>query len=165
MASSFRRLRRFPEAIAAYEHVLAANPDLMEARIGHAMTLASAGRYSEARDRFQQCMKEFPEQPSFSHGLARLLATAPDDRVRDGGAAMALVQQLLQKGRTPDLGETMAMALAEMGEYDRAAALQRDLMRSAENAKVTVPARLAANLRLYEQGRPSRTPWTDEEMP
>lgn len=165
MASSLRRLGRLPDAIANYEQVLTANPNLLEARVGVAMTLASAGRDREARDILLDGMKADPDQPAFSHGMARLLAASPDAEVRDGQAAMGLVQQLLKKGRTPDLGETMAMALAELGEYERAASLQRDLIMSAQNANVPVSPRLTANLRLYEQRRASRVPWTDEEMP
>ena len=52
----------------------------------------------------------------FPHGLARLLATSPDDHVRDGQRAMTLVQDLVKQGRTLELGETLAMALAELGQ-------------------------------------------------
>jgi hypothetical protein len=40
-------------------------------------------------------MKEHPEQPVFAHALARLLAAAPDDRVRDGRRALELAEELL----------------------------------------------------------------------
>ena len=79
---------------------------------------------------------------------------------------MRLVEELAAKGRSPDLGETMAMALAELGEYERSAALQRNLLRAAEKAGLgPVGQRLARNLSLYESRRPCRTPWTDDEMP
>ena len=59
----------------------------------------------------------------FTHGLARLLATSPDDQVRNGKRAMELVQQMLQRGRTLELGETYAMTLAELGQYREAQSL------------------------------------------
>ena len=55
----------------------------------------------------------------FTHALARLLATSPDEKVRDGRRAMDLVQQMLQRGRSIELGETYAMALAELGHTTR----------------------------------------------
>ena len=125
------------------------------------------GRYPEARDRLIEGMKRFPDQAVFSHGLARLLAAAPDDRVRDGGQAIALVEELLAKSRgRSNLGETMAMALADLGRYQEAAKLQRDLMTGAERGGLhDAVRRLARNLELYDRRQPCRTPWSAEEMP
>ena len=39
-------------------------------------------------------MERHPDQPDVAHMLARLLAAAPDDRVRDGRRAMEIVQDL-----------------------------------------------------------------------
>ena len=44
---------------------------------------------------------------------------------------MELVQQMLQRGRSLELGETYAMTLAELGQYREAQALQRDLIAAA----------------------------------
>jgi len=113
-----------------------------------------------------EAMESHPDQVVFTHGLARLLAAAPDERVRDGTRAMTLVQGLLRQGRTLELGETMAMTLAELGQYEQAASVQRDLMTAAEKAGLTnVASRLAVNLKLYERHEPCRTPWTENEMP
>ncbi len=166
LASTLRRIGRTEESLSNYQQVLTANPDLVEARIGYAMTLVQAKRDLEAREVLAEGMTLHKDEVAFSHGLARLLAAAPDNAVRDGRMAMGLVQQLVAKGRTPDLGETMAMALAELGEFERAAAIQRDLIRGAKSAGIAaVEARLTRNLQLYQARRPCRTPWTDEEMP
>jgi hypothetical protein len=79
---------------------------------------------------------------------------------------MTLVQDLLKQGRTLDLGATMAMALAELGQFAQAAAVQRDLLAAAEQAGLRdMASRLTANLALYERGEPCRTPWTADEVP
>jgi tetratricopeptide (TPR) repeat protein len=166
LASSLRHVGRVKESLANYEQVARLNPDLLEAQVGYAMTLAVAGRYGDARDRLSAGMAAHPDQPVFAHGLARVLAAAPDDKVRDGQRAMTLVQALLPKGRTLELGETMAMTLAELGQFDEAASVQRDVIRSAERAGVPgTTARLERNLALYEQRQPCRTPWTGDELP
>ena len=64
-------------------------------------------------------------------GLGPLLAASPDNRVRDGRRAMALVNELRKTHQTIDLGETLAMTLAELGQYEQAAAMQRDVMAAA----------------------------------
>lgn len=166
LAASLRRVGRATEALPHYEQAVLLQPDLVEARFGHAVTLVQARRYREARDRLAEGMQMFPDQSLFKHGLARLLATAPDDRVRDGQRAMALVQHVLEQGRTLDLGATVAMAYAELGQYAQAAAIQRDLMSAAEKAGLRdLLPRLAANLALYERREPCRTPWTADEIP
>ncbi len=167
LAASLRRVNRAQESLEHYQQVLAENPNQTEARFGRAMALVQLGRYQEARDRLRADVKAFPDQSVFAHGLARLFAAAPDDRVRDGDRAIALVGALLAKEqRTLDLGETMAMALAAATRYEEAVRVQRDLVRGAETAGLRqVVSRLEANLGLYEHGQPCRTPWPAGEIP
>jgi protein O-GlcNAc transferase len=166
LASSLRRTARPADALAEYRRVLADEAGLAEARIGEAMTLVQLGRHREARAALERAHDAAPESVVFAHGLARLLATAPDAGVRDGRRAKMLVDALVQQGRTLDLGETMAMTLAELGEFDRAAAVQRDLLTAAQRAGLpAVVSRIAANLARYEARTPCRTPWTEQEWP
>ena len=102
----------------------------------------------------------------FAKALARLLAAAPDARARDGQRALMLVRELLAQQRSFDLGEAMAMALAEVGQYTEAASWQHEVMSLAEQAgRSDLVQRMTENLRLYERGEPCRTPWHDDEMP
>ncbi len=165
LAASLRKSGRAKESLTHYEQILTTNPDLTEARFGLASAYVELGRYREARDRLEEGAKAYPDQQVFTHGLARLLAAAPDDRLRDGPRAMAIVQKLLEQGRTLDLGATMAMALAELGRFAEAAALQRDLIAAADkNGLQDVVRRLKTNLGLYERSEPCRTPWADGEL-
>ena len=130
------------------------------------MTLSKARRDREARDTLAEAVSANTGDVVFTHALARLLATSPDQSVRDGKRAMALVQQLLQRGRTLELGETYAMAFAETGQFREAQSLQRDLIAAAARAGMTtMQSRLTARLQLYDRADACRTPWTDEEMP
>lgn len=165
LASSLRRTGRAAAALAEYQRTLDGAAGLVEARLGRATVLAQLGRDKEARDELATAARE-TESPVFKHGLARLLATSPDDTVRDGTRAMMLVQELMAEGRTLDLGETMAMTLAELGQFDRAMSVQRDLMVAAKKAQLpAVVARLSVNLARYERREPCRTPWTLAEVP
>ena len=139
----------------------------MEARFNYAIALVQLRRYQDARKNLADAMSTYPAQSLFAHALARLLAAAPDDAVRDGERSIALVEALLKKEqRTLELGETMAMALAALGRYDEAASVQRDLMKGArDNGLNGIVPRLAQNLARYERGEPCRTPWADDEIP
>jgi tetratricopeptide (TPR) repeat protein len=166
MASSLRHLGRLEDAADEYQQALSGAPQNVEARVGYAMTLSKLHRDREARDLLQEAATAPGADLVIMHAYARLLATSPDDRVRDGKRAMELVQQMLQRGRTIELGETYAMAMAELGMFREAQALQRDLIAAAQRAGMPAArGRLAARLALYERADPCRTPWTDEEMP
>jgi hypothetical protein len=109
-------------------------------------------------------MKTFPDQPGFPHALARVLAAAPDDRVRDGARAVSLMNELLKSQQTLAMAETMAMALAESGRFDDAAKWQQDAIRAAsESKREDLVRKLTVNLGLYQSGRPCRTPWTPDD--
>jgi tetratricopeptide (TPR) repeat protein len=166
LASSLRRSGRLNDALAEYTQAMAGAPDDQEARMGYAMTLTKLHRDREARDTLSAAASARGGDLVFTHALARLLATSPDDKVRDGKRAMELVQEMLRRGRTLELGETYAMTLAELGQYRDAQSLQRDLIAAADRAGQTaMKGRLNARLKLYERADPCRTPWTDEEMP
>lgn len=166
LARLLRRTGRPSEALSEYAQVIAADPRSTEAPFGYAMALVGLGRHQEARDRLAAGTTLYPDQPIFAKALARLLAAAPDARARDGQRALMLVQELLEQERSFDLGEAMAMALAEVGQYAEAASWQREVMSMAEQAgRYDLAQLMAGNLTLYERGQPCRTPWRDDEMP
>jgi hypothetical protein len=102
----------------------------------------------------------------FAHALARLLAAAPEDRVRDGRAALKLVDGLVKGPQSLELAETTAMALAEVGRYKEAVEVQREALTAATSSGLSAAQqRITNNLRLYESGRPCRTPFGDDELP
>ena len=152
LANMLRRGGQFQASLAHYDYIITANPRVAEARFGYAASLIRLRRYAEARERLETAMRDDPAQAAFATATARLLAAAPDDRVRDGRRALAIVQRLIDKGlRTLDALETMAMAQAEMGQFSAAVMWQRDAMAAAERlAGLGVAGLMAGNLRLYE---------------
>jgi tetratricopeptide (TPR) repeat protein len=166
LASSLRRTGRLKDSAEEYQQALAGAPTSSEARVGYAMVLAKLHRDREARDVLADAATAPGADLAITHAYARLLATSPDAAVRNGERAMALVQQMLQRGRTIELGETYAMALAELGMFREAQTLQRDLISAATRAgMLAARTRMPARLALYDRADPCRTPWTDEEMP
>jgi cytochrome c-type biogenesis protein CcmH/NrfG len=128
------------------------------------MALVRLGRYREARDWFDEASRLHPDRPDFPFALARLLAAAPDDSVRDGQRAQAIVEHLSRTSKTIDLGETMAMALAERGQFADAIAVQRQVMEASKRSGLdAVTRRMAANLLRYERRQPCRIPWANDD--
>lgn len=166
LAGVLQRAGRLQESLSHYDHVLKINPRVPGASAGYSMTLVRLRRYQEARDWLRDAAKVYPDQPQFALALARLLAAAPDDRVRDGRQAMAVMQALPDEQRRLDSGETMAMTLAELGQYEEAVAWQRSAIAAARQAgREDLADRMAENLRLYEARKPCRTPWRAEDLP
>ena len=164
LADILRGAGRHADAMPHYAEAARISPRATAARLGYALSLARLGRYAEARDWLEESVRVQPDAPELSHLLARLLAAAPDARVRDGNRALAITRELSNRGRTTSLGETMAMTVAELGDYREAAEIQRSVLEAARKAGLTRDVRrMEANLRLYEQGRPCRTPFTHEE--
>jgi tetratricopeptide (TPR) repeat protein len=164
LADALRRAGRADAALAHYNEALKINPRLLPARLGYAMALARLGRDREARDWLDESIRLHPDQSTFQHALARVLSASPDDRVRDGRRAMAIVQELFKRERATSLGETMAMTYAELGDYRQAAAIQRGVLASARQGGLESDVRrIIANLQRYERGQPCRVPWTDDE--
>lgn len=155
------------EALEQYTDALTLDGSRSDAAFGYAMNLVRLERFADARDYLETSAQSFPDQESmFIHPLARLLAAAPADGVRDGQRAMLIVETLLEDEQSFVLGETYAMVLAELGQFTEAVAVQRDLIEAAEQTGAgDLLSGLRANLLLYERGEPCRTPWTPTELP
>lgn len=165
LAWALARSGRPGEALPHFEQATALEPTHYEAMFGSAMAYIQLQRYREARDRLVASLTLYPDQAVLKHALARLLAAAPDDRVRDGRRAKALVDELLKGGQSLELGETTAMMLAETGDFPKALLLQRDLITGAERANLSaLLPRLRNNLARYERREPCRVPFSDEEL-
>ena len=155
------------DSLVHYERLVEMDPAHAEVNLGYAFAFVRLHRWVEARDRLVEGRQMHPQQQAFTHALARLLAAAPDDRVRDGRRAMTLVEELLQSGQNVELGEDRRHGAGpRWANTRRAAAVQRDVMAAAERAGFRdVVARMAGNLRRYERGEPCRTPFTEAELP
>lgn len=164
LADALRRGGRVEESLKTYTEIVRINPRAAEARFGYAMGLVRLHRYREARDWLVEATRVQPDQPDLALALARILAASPDNSVRDGARAMAITEELFKGTKTTVLGETLAMALAEVGQYDEAVKIQRGVLDAAKRAGLQSEVReMAANLRLYEQHQPCRRPWADDD--
>jgi tetratricopeptide (TPR) repeat protein len=154
-----------PEAsLAHYAEAVRNNPRSADARLGYALALVRLRRYAAAKQWLEESVGAQPDRPELAHALARLLASAPDAGVRDGQRALAMMKELYSSYRTAYVGETMAMTLAEVGQFDEAVAIQRSIVAAARQTGTDDDRRrTAANLALYERRLPSRVPWPDND--
>lgn len=132
LASVLGHVGRFDEAIAEFRKIIEAEPRHATARRGEIVALLLTGRYGEARVRLQEALREFPQDAQLAHVQARMLATVPDPRVRDGHLALEIARRLAAVRQDLRVRETLAMALAEAGRFDEAVEVQRGVVAEAE---------------------------------
>jgi tetratricopeptide (TPR) repeat protein len=115
------------------------------------------GQASEGIPYFRRAVELDPNFVTALNALARIYATHPDDRIRNGPQAVLLAERAcrLAGRRSPLLLDTLAAAYAEAGNYDQA-------IRTATGAKTLAEQvgdaplgdQISQRLRLYEAGRP-----------
>jgi tetratricopeptide (TPR) repeat protein len=164
LGNALTRAGQAEAALPQYAEVVRLNPRAGDARFGYAMALVRLNRYRQAREWLEESTRLLPDDVQVRHTLARILAAAPDASARDGSLALSLTEQLLSAGKTTQVGETLAMAYAEVGNFAEAIAIQRSVLDAAAGARLGPDVRrITANLRLYERRQACRTPWQPDE--
>ena len=164
LAHALRRSGQLEASLPHYAEIVKADSRLPEARFGYAAALIRLRKYAEARDYLTDAMRTYPNDLAFNNALARILASAPDDKVRDGRRAASIMQPVVSQIRASDILETMAMAQAELGQFTEAVRWQQDAIASAERAgSPGIAQRITDNLRLYQARRPCRMPYRPDE--
>lgn len=130
-------------------------PGLTTAALNLGTFLQRAGRRAEAVTAFRQGLEHAPDELRLASRLAWLLATAPEDRLRDGDEAVLLAEGVCERTghHLPEALDVLAAAYAEAGRFAEAVAAAR---RALELASADLARRIAARLELYRSGRPFR---------
>jgi len=166
LANVLMRTRRYDEAASEYKRAVESDSRNTFAAVMRAMALVRLERYKEARSVLEQAHAAAPSNFDINNALARLLAAAPDSSIRDGQRALELMRQVIKSEGSldSDQAETAAMALAEAGQFEKAAGIQRSVIESVERespgAKVD---NLRETLAHYEHGEACRAPWRDDD--
>lgn len=132
LASTLAAQGRIEDAGPVFAEVVARDPTNAAARRGEITALLFGGRYVDARIKLEEGLTALPRDGQLAHTLARLCATAPLDKVRDGALALQLAQKVYEIKKTYETAETLAMAHAETGDFAKALEIQRGLIARAE---------------------------------
>lgn len=145
------RLKREDEAIEALTRVRSVDPEDEGTLVSLSILLAHRERYQEAVALLEDGHRVFPDRTPTATTLARLLASSPDLSLRDGRRALELATAVYATNPAPADGETIALALAELGRCDQALEWMRRAVTEAERAKDTAEAaRLTSETPRYE---------------
>lgn len=158
---------RYAEAAGHFARALVQNPSNPGWHRDRAMALLLARRYAAARGALtsaRRALANSADDPVAAAEhldtlLARLLAASPDSQIRNGREALAIAQRLMSDRPSIEHAETVAMALAEVGEFERAAELQRQLIAEVERQGTSPTNGQRQRLESYLAGEPVREPW------
>jgi tetratricopeptide (TPR) repeat protein len=160
LADAHMRGGRAGAAIALYKEVIAKNPADANARVALALALVRERKWREARTVLEDGFDGSVNDLARANALARILAGAPDAAVRDGPRALDLAKRAFEAMRTPETGQTYAMAMAEAGDFERAVSLQQAVLALIERQGASASGGFVrANLALYQKHVPARLPW------
>ncbi len=147
------------EAIRHFRLALEMDPQVAKAWYSLGFLLEERGDHAEVVKCWRAGLALSPSDSHMVNNLAWLLATCPDDQVRDGAEAVRLGEMALRatEGGNPAALNTLAAAYAEQGRLDDAVASARRAIELADQAGAHVLAeRIRGRLRMYEQQQPIR---------
>jgi tetratricopeptide (TPR) repeat protein len=115
------------EGIESLERAVKLRPDFAEAHRNLGEAYAMQGRLGEAADHYLQALRILPDDVRLLNRAAWILATSPDDRVRDGARALVFSQRAVALTGRNDAAslDTLAAAMAEVGDFTGALATVR----------------------------------------
>jgi protein O-mannosyl-transferase len=150
---------RVDEAIEHYQRALEQMPDSTHAHYQLGVLLQSRGEFAASVAQFQKVLELEPKHVAAQNNLAWLLATCPDNPVRNGEKAVELAQQAVQlsRGVSPEILDTLAAAYAEAGRFPEAIETAgRALSLSAIQNKKPLADAIQTQLKFYEANSPFR---------
>ncbi len=155
LATLLGSLGYYEQAAEVYGKWTRHEPQTAAAWLSEATFLILAEQFELARDRLEEGLEVLPNNLDLKDVLARHLAACPDRAVRDGRRAVELARELYNKVPSQESIETLAMALAEDGQFEEAIAWQNQLLRDADPEEQALEiGRWKANLALYEMESP-----------
>jgi protein O-mannosyl-transferase len=152
-------LGRYDDAMSNYVQasVLTSGDPQIPYAIGR--TLLVEGHDREAISHFRDALKIDPDNFETLTYMARVLASDEDPQARNGPIALAMAAKAndLTGGIEPVMWDTMAMAYAEMGQFDQAQLAEANALKlaTAPQLKGDLPE-MNQRLQLYQNHQPFR---------
>jgi Tfp pilus assembly protein PilF len=147
------------EGIQHLERALALDPEYTTAYGNLGEAYASEGQRAMAAQYFTRAVDAAPDNPFLLNRLGWLLATSPEEGVRNGSRAVEVAQRAVSITARQDVMslETLAAAYAEVERFDEAVATEREALSLADRQgnRDLVPE-LATRVSLFEMRQKAR---------
>lgn len=145
------------EAIRRFSRALEIDPTQFLAWRGRSDAEISVGDHAAAIADLEKAMELKPDDAGVLNNLAWVLATSPDDTLRNGTRAVEIAAKAceISEWKQPHIISTLAAAYAESGDFAQARTYSRRAVDGSEPDAET-RGQLEAELSSYEAGKPWR---------
>ncbi len=145
-------------ALKMLDEMLVEQPDNKALKRFRGDMLLGLGRHKEAIDVYNDLLKSGDEDDGVYNNLAWVLATSPDDSLRDGKLALeyALKSCDLTHYKKPHILSTLASAYAELGDFDNALKWIKKGVELSAETDYDQAGHLDEELKSYEEKKPWR---------
>lgn len=152
-------IRRFTRSIEIDDKIFSSWRGRSDAEI-------SIGDHTAARTDLEKALELAPDDTGVLNNLAWLLATSPDEAIRDGKRAIELARKACEETtwKQPHIISTLAAGYAETGDFAEARKYSKQAVES-EGSSPEVKTQLAGELASYEAAKPWRERQEQEEQP
>lgn len=122
LAMLYGAQKKTAEAIDTYTTLLAESPEEWRALRGRGDSYLNLGKQAEAIADFEKALALQPKDHGILNNLAWVLATSPDEKLRDGKRAIELATLACEvtEYKAAYILSTLAAAYAETGDFDTA---------------------------------------------
>jgi tetratricopeptide (TPR) repeat protein len=147
------------KAVADYGQAIKLAPKEESLYVRRGEIYVQQGAYAKARDDFMTAVQLDGKSYGALDALAWLLATCPEDKIRNGDKAVEYARKAYENKEDNNCLQTLAAAYAEVGDYQKAVEWQKKALadpRLQEDKEASRRAEL--RLKLYESGKPYRSP-------
>jgi len=148
---------KFDEAISCLHEALRLNPSHCEAHNNLGLAFQLQGNFDEALRHYRQALQSKPDWALPLNGMAWILATHPNPKMRDGTQAVALAERAaeLTKHQDANILKTLAAAYAAAGQRERAiTTLQTALKLASAAGDDELANQIRSQLESYKQVKP-----------
>ncbi|MCA9260570.1 MAG: tetratricopeptide repeat protein, partial [Planctomycetales bacterium] len=152
------------KAIAAYTDVLELEPSNVAALRFRGDAYLSRGEHPAAIADLRRAVELSPDDSGILNNLAWVLATSPDDAVRDGTKAIELAKHAceLTENKKAHILSTLAAAYAESGDFEEARRVSRQALEADDpDLNDELRAALQKELDSYLENKP----WREKQLP
>jgi tetratricopeptide (TPR) repeat protein len=145
------------EAINRFTRALEIDDKNFPCRRGRSDAAISMGDHPAALADLEKALELKPDDSGVLNNLAWLLATSPDDDLRDGKRAIELATKACEETtwEAAHIISTLAAAYAETGDFENAKKFARQAVEAGKDDE-NVAEQLTAELESYEQEKPWR---------
>jgi len=167
MASFYMVDSRPRKAISVLTRLIKKDKDIWQAFRTRADALLSVGKHAEAVEDYEKALELNPESTNILNNLSWVLATSPDDDVRDGKRSIELGTKAceLTDYKEPHILSTLGAAYAETGDFKTALKWSKEAVKLGREQENPQLEQLEEEVETYKKGKPVREIQNVEEKP